>query len=145
MCQIAFDHAGDVRPLAEIVMGIARHDGEPGPGIFRRIVPARILHAAAKQRVELGYVFRRDGVVIGEQQQRRHGQLSDFRAPVIVLPHQLAHAVEEERELLRMGRHFGVTRVERRLLHLLGLRRTHGLHSLQNLRETSRRVRRPLK
>ena len=88
-CQIALDHAGDIRPLAEIVMLIARHDGEPGRGILRRTLPTRVLHAAAEQGEELRDVFRRDGVVVGEQQQRRHRQLGDFCAPVVVLPHQL--------------------------------------------------------
>ena len=32
---------GRYRPLAEIVMRIARHDGKSGSGILRRIVPAR--------------------------------------------------------------------------------------------------------
>ncbi len=70
--------------------------------------------------------------MVGEQQQRGHAQLRDLGTPVVVLLHQLTHAVEQQGELLRMRRDGGVALVERRLLHHLGLRRAHGFHALED-------------
>ena len=54
--EIRFDHASYVPALTEIVVRVARHDGEARSGILRLARPARITDAAAKQREELSTV-----------------------------------------------------------------------------------------
>jgi hypothetical protein len=63
----------------------------------------RFLHAAAKQREELGDVLLRDRIVAGEHQQERHRQLGDVGRPVVVFAHHLPELVEELRKALHSG------------------------------------------
>ena len=116
--------------LAEIVMCVARHDGEPGSGVFRRIVhpdPSRLRQT--KRRTPLCVSSRR----------RRDRRTTTASASTAWRFPSASHSLSASArpygraggELLRMRRHFGVAREDRRLLHLLGQRRTDGLHALQ--------------
>jgi hypothetical protein len=88
-------------------------------------VPARVSEPAAEQLIELHLVLGTDHVGVAERQHHGHLQLRDVRGPVVLLPHEVAHRVEQAWKVVDLRRHRLVGLVQRRLRHH---RRHRGAH-----------------
>ena len=100
---------------------VVREVGQNREPILRHVLalPAGVLQAAAEQLVELNDVLGPVHVGVAVNQHDRHPQLLDVLGPVVGRAHELAHRVEELRELRRIRRDRDIRLIHRRALHLL--------------------------
>ena len=92
-------------------------------------LPSGVPQATAEQLIEPDDVLGAHHVTVAVDQHHGHGELLHVIGPVVGLAHELTHAIEQARKVLRPRRHGGVVLVHRRVLHVLGHRRVdRGLH-----------------